>query len=277
MKLKRLFIFVISLALTHNLSAQDITITAEAPQKVYERDYIILKYTINTEIKDYSPELTFPPELKIQFGPHAFKSKTIVSGVITHITTYSYNLLASQPGIYVLPPLTIDVNGQTYTSEALTVEVMKDDGTSNRDLFLEAKLSRPSVSVNQMVCYTVKLYTTGSTTGLTGGEMVPPAFDGFSVKQVMLPDPKFERVTYNGRTAYSCKLAEYSLLPEHPDTLTIDPYSVQFCVAKDSIEKIVTVQSPALRLAVEPPIGLRIAGMGNEEDSHFTATAKKRK
>lgn len=249
MKLKRhFFTWLIALAMTHSLSAQDITITAQAPQKVYERDYIIVKYSINAEMKDYTPKLTFPPELKIQFGPHVFRSKSLVSHEITHTTFYSYNLYASQPGIYALPPLSLDINGQTYTSEALTVEVMKDDGTANRDLFLEAKLSRPSVLVDQMVRYTVKFYTTGSTKGLNRGEMVPPAFEGFSVKQVMLPDPQFERVTYNGRTAYSCKLAEYWLFPQHPDTLTIDPASAQFCVGKDSV----TIQSPALQLVVDP-------------------------
>lgn len=84
-------------------------------------------------------------------------TNTINSKVTTTITTImTYSLTATQPGRIQLPSLAVEIDGKTYRTNPMSVNIIKPGTTDQLDL--EVTLSEKECFVGQPILLTVKFY-----------------------------------------------------------------------------------------------------------------------
>src|SRR5699024_6417252 len=86
-------------------------------------------------------------------------------GVSSSSYTYSYFLIATDVGQYTIPPITVEVNGESYTTDAITIEVVKNNSAAQNDspdeqntIFLKLEVSDDRVVTGEQVVADVMLY-----------------------------------------------------------------------------------------------------------------------
>jgi hypothetical protein len=159
--------------------------------------------------------------------------------------TYTYVLVADQEGTFTIAPATIRVGGKEYSSNKLTVKVVKgnanarqqraysrDDDASRQtsstatdeDLFLRLELGRSSLYLGESFVATLKVYTRVNLTGF--GRYKAPSFAGFLTEELPGGQVRFERVDYNGRVYEVGTVAQWVLSPQHTGEITIEPFEL---------------------------------------------------
>lgn len=158
-------------------------------------------------------------------------SVSIINGKMQSEYTrkYTYTLVPKAIGKYIIPPITIRFDKQTYTTTTITVEVV--EGTteppptagnfrSNQsrptadsfedNLFLIAEIEKKDYWENEPITVNYTLYTRYNITNISFGE--EPNFSGFWKEDVFTPSQiNFERKKYNG-VLYNAMLLKTILL-----------------------------------------------------------------
>ena len=203
-------------------AASDIKFTAQAPKAVVAGDNFRLEYTINVS---NAKKMRLPSieGFQILSGPNVSSrsSTTVVNGKIesSSTITYTYILCGDTEGEYNIPSATVEVSGDTYTSNTLTIKVLPPDkqqqnasgnqqqpnsanihtsqssadGTiSNSDLFMRAIVSKTRVYEQEALLLTYKVYSLVNLRSLSNKM---PDLKNFHVQEVELPQNKeFELV-----------------------------------------------------------------------------------
>ena len=183
-------------------------------------------------------------------------SVSIVNGSMSKTVSYAitYILIPQSAGTFTIGSATIDVDGQSYSSQRVAIEVRNgarqssepkeesqsrnqqqssssqsssasSDGGSGKsiekdDLLLRLEVSSRSVYKGQSLRAILKLYSRVNIAGSEGAKM--PAFNGFWSQQVDIQQGPF-RETYNGKVYEAYNIAEYLLYPQQDGTLVIEP------------------------------------------------------
>ena len=119
--MKRLLYILIALLPTL-LWAEDVSFRAEAPSQVVNGKPFQLRYTVNQRARDLkAPEFA---DFDFLAGPYTSTSSStsFVNGKRTssYTQTYTYTLAGNKAGTYTIPPATIRVDGDDYTSSTPT-------------------------------------------------------------------------------------------------------------------------------------------------------------
>ena len=220
-----LFIFTL---ITLNAFA-DATMRLSAPSTVEQGDKFRVQFTVNTQ----SGSNFTPPNfegLDVIYGPSTSQQSSVqfINGRMSSSSTitYTFVVMASQPGTFTIKPASITVDGKVLRSNSATVKVLpagQGGGTSAQqqgggvahqqqqqqqssaaaakvsgsELFMTATASRTNVYEQEAILLTYKIYTTLNLTQLDGKL---PTLDGFQIQEIPLPPNKdFELETYNGR------------------------------------------------------------------------------
>lgn len=245
--MKRYFLLLTyMLVMAVTATAQDVSITANAPSHVEVGDQFRVQYTINTfDHSDFDA-----PSFKgfeVIFGPSTSRqsSTQIINGHYSKSSsvTYTYVLLCSKSGKYTIGEATAKVGGKTIKSNTLTVNVAsigqgghgnQQGGSaqspnsrptrsvgsvSNSDLFMTATVNRTHVHEQEAVLLTYKVYTLVNLTQLDGKL---PSLDGFQIQELPLPRTKqFSVESYNGRNYHTVVWSQYVLFPQHTGNIEI--------------------------------------------------------
>ena len=130
--------------------AQSVEFKASAPAQVIIGRPFQLSYSVNQRAKDLrAPEFT---DFDYVAGPYTSQSSStsFVNGKRTSSfqMTYTYTLLASKEGSFTIPPATIKVDGEQYTSNGVRITVLPADEpaqtNANRQLQVLLLLSQTS-------------------------------------------------------------------------------------------------------------------------------------
>lgn len=237
-------------------NAQDITLKAAAPSVVAAGKYFQLKFETNAV--NVSSRSLVPPSMEnfnVVAGPmfSTFSSSSYVNGKVTESFSnqFIYTLIADKEGKFTVGEAEISVDGKTYRSKAITIEVVKDDsqlqnpppggggstqqqGSSGNtgstavggeDIFVRTSVSNNTPYKGECIVATVKIYVKPEV-GLSGLENYKlPTFNGFYSQDLdPTAQPQFTTENYNGRVYNSAVLKRYILFPQQSGTLTIDPF-----------------------------------------------------
>ena len=104
-------------------------VTAEVDRNFLSTDdALVLTVTIDTGAGDAArPTLPTMNDFQI-LGSSSGTQITVVNGDMTVQETYSYSLRPLREGALVIDPVTVQINGQTYTTDPITVEVTQGTG-----------------------------------------------------------------------------------------------------------------------------------------------------
>lgn len=294
MKIKKLSLILILLLGVGELHAA-IRVVARAPEVVAQGEQFRLEYEVNTQDVKSAQVLTKIPGFEILYGPSRSSSYSvqIINGHQSSVSslTYGYTLLAQKPGSYVIPRITVNVDGHSYASNVVRIKVVSGGGggggsarasqgaapapvnskssvghISNKDLFISVTANKSQVYEQEPVLLTYRVYTRLNLRQLAGKM---PDLKGFMVKEVPLPQQKsFSIGSYNGQNYYTTVWSQYVMFPQQTGKLVIpqirfdgiveftnpnvDPIDAFFNGNSGAFERKKSVISPSLAIAVRP-------------------------
>ena len=183
-------------------------------------------------------------------GPAVSKGSSIriVNGSMSRSVNYTltFVLLPQAVGNVTVGAAEIAVDGATYRTRPLTIEVVGESGGADApapgasagqaqqsaesaaqrqiakdDILLRAIVSRTSVYKGEPLRVTFKLYERVSVVGYQDVRF--PSFNGFWAQELNTDNARRQRETFNGKVYETLVAREFLLYPQQAGTLTIDP------------------------------------------------------
>ena len=246
-------LFICSMALT--ALAQDVEFKASAPAQVIVGKPFQLTYSVNQRAKDLrAPEFT---DFDYIAGPYTSQSSStsFVNGKRTSsfTLTYTYTLMASKEGTFTIPPATIKVDGEQYTSNGVRISVLPPDQPANAsaasqptsnsgsgqtakggqtsnstsdlssNIFMRTLVSKTKVHEQEAILLSYKLYFAGVDIAQLTNNTRLPEFKGFLKQELEMGEIQTELEHYNGRNYQTAVLYRTLLFPQRSGDITIDP------------------------------------------------------
>jgi len=265
--MRKIYLIICSLALAALAFAGDVQFRAEAPQAVVAGNRFSLAYTVNQECKDFrAPEM---PDFNILMGPSTSHSSSvqIINGSVNKSMsiTYTYILVADNPGTYTLTGASVIIGGEKYTSNSLTIKVLPPDQSAqasqggqsgasktsgsqtqgatlnnadskgtvsgNNQLFVRQIISKTKVYEQEAFLITYKLYTRLNIRDIANVKF--PEYKDFYVQEIDLDaNRQFVPEHYNGMNYNAITLKQALLYPQHSGTITIEGGSLDAIVVE---------------------------------------------
>jgi hypothetical protein len=136
-----------------------------------DRDSVLVGESVGLVLKFEGASIRGEPSLPqipgIQVAPGistSFSSTVDSDGTATSIQSYTYNLVPTQPGEFVIPPLQVDVGGRRLSSQPLHLRVLASDPSSpasdlaNSLAFLSLVLPKKELYVGEAMVAELRLY-----------------------------------------------------------------------------------------------------------------------
>jgi len=253
MRIKHLYLLVCVLLYSFPGFSQQVSFTMEAPKIVELGEQFRLAFTVNA--KGQSLKLPVLSDFEVLMGPSTSQSSSyqIINGVSSQSVSFSYLyvLKAVKEGRFTVNPATINVNGTTVTSNALTIEVVKgsakpsgggvDQPTATpgtvpkSDLFVKLNIDRKSLYKGDHAMATIKIYSKVNLNGFE--DIVLPSFEGFWSQDVALPQQiSLQRESYNGEIYNVGTLKKTLLFPQQTGTITIGKVKID-CIVQQRVKQ----------------------------------------
>ena len=241
-----ILLFAVMAAFAASASGQvQVSAQVESGKDIYVGEgfnfYIIIQGSENAGKVDLEPLRQYNPQ---STGSRKQSSINVINGRTTQSVTtiMTYVLTASQAGRIQLPSLTVEVDGKTYRTNPVAVNITKPGTTQLLDL--EVTLSPQQCYVGQPVIITVKFYISAD---IGDFQFNLPALtsDDFYIEDPDVSDPQAKPYRLNSgttamvsqyRTVHKDKesiLLSFSkvLIPKRSGTIDIEPSSVSAAVA----------------------------------------------
>ena len=224
------------------------SLSVEVPRVVEVNENFQLIFSISGDVTAFNPPEITGFRVLAGPSPSTMSYTEIVNGRRTDAkrTSYTYVLVSSAEGKFTIPLASVVVDGRSYSSSPVTIEVVKASAkanantseqtgastadVSNDDIFLRMSVSKSNVVKGESLILTIKLYTRVSIAGFEDVKF--PSFNGFWSQEIETPQNiEFERENVNGAIYNSALIRRYMLVPQQTGALTIDP-SEMMCLVQ---------------------------------------------
>ena len=243
--------FIISLLVSAVplLNAQDVTFRASAKNVVRVGERFQLVYSVNGEGKNFrAPAIA---GFDVLSGPSTSQSSSIqiINGSVTRSVDYSFTFILQakgEEGIFDIPAAEVTVDGKTYKSNPLKIQVISSGSTQQGqqqggtdsggtsvmedikdDVFVRAVLSKANPMQGEQEVVTYKLYFR---VNIASPEFTKePSFKGFWVNDLLQGRqnlPQYQEV-YQGQNYHVAELKKLALFPQRSGEFRIDPLEVK--------------------------------------------------
>lgn len=244
--MKKILLILFMVGMAVNGFASDVEFKAAAPAQVIVGKPFQLTYSVNQRAKDLrAPEFK---DFDYVAGPYTSQSSStsFVNGKRTSsfTLTYTYTLMPNKEGSFTIPPATIKVDGNSYTSNGVRITVLPPDNvsatksnTSNHtkstpreadnataeNIFMRTLVSKTRVHEQEAILLSYKLYFAGVDVAQLTNNTRIPEFKGFLKQDLELGEIQTELEHYNGRNYQTAVLYRTLLFPQRSGDITIDP------------------------------------------------------
>ncbi len=247
---KILFSLILSL-LTIVSAWAEVSFRASAPSAVAAGQQFRVEYVVTARASGISADLE-GKGFDVLYGPSTSSSTStsIINGQMnTEVrTTFTYVLQAQKEGTFTLPAASIKADGQTLTSNSLTIKVLPADeqpqsagqqggssrnqqgasqGKFNRDdVHLVLDLSKTSAYEGEAIVATLKLYWRNTQMG-NPSDVKLPDFEGFTVQEMDNANAQATLEHYKGANYQMYPLCKWLLFPSRSGEITIPSSSLK--------------------------------------------------
>ena len=173
-------------------------------------------------------------------GPNQSVSNSWVNGKRSFEKTYSYYLAPKKQGTFTIYQATIEINGETYKTTPITVNVTKavdkpKDGNNadyiaTENIHLVAEVSKSNPYLNEAITVVYKLYVSPNTGVSNWREIDNPKFNDFWSQNIDIKGLKVQNGTYKGEDYRYVVLRKTVLYPQKTGKLNIEPLSLDITV-----------------------------------------------
>jgi len=244
-------------------NADNVRFTMEGPEAVAAGEQFRLSFTVNQSGSDLQlPDLS---NFDVLMGPSTSQSSSIqiINGKTTQSSSFSYIFIlrAKKEGKFNIRPASIKVDGNTYESNELTIQVVKGQpqasagqqgagqdseteqqaipsGNISKDnLFVKISVDKSNVSKGEQLIATIKLYISQNVPLNGFDEVKIPSFEGFWTKDIDVPTQvSFNREVYNGKIYQVGVLKKTILFPQQTGNIRIDPFEIT-CLVRQRVRQ----------------------------------------
>jgi len=241
---KLLFVFsLVFLLFTSSTSADNVQFVASAKKTVRVGEQFQLQYKINAEGSGFKgPRIT---DFQVLTGPNTSTSSSvkIINNQVQREVSYVFNyiLRASQEGTFTIPAARINYQGKQYSSNTLTVKVVKGATSSKQQqssgngednsVFIRAFISNTTPVQGEQIILTYKLYTSVGISNIDDSKI--SSFPGFWSRNLLENRDGYEqtREYIEGKEYVVAELKKFALFPQRSGEITIEPGELN-CVAQ---------------------------------------------
>ncbi len=225
-------------------ASSPVSFEASAPLLVAAGENFRIEFTVNAEPERNSFEAPTFEGFQLVAGPVTSHGSNmyIVNGTMEQSVyhTYTYVLQGVQKGKYTIGSAAIAVDGKSYRTQPVTIEVVEEDGAQQQqggattqgarsadkaiganDLLMRMTVDKNDVFKGEPVVASLKLYKRVSLLGSEGVKF--PSFNGFWTQELDSENNMWHRETYDGRIYETLVVREYLLYPQQTGKLRIDP------------------------------------------------------
>ncbi|MEG1664304.1 MAG: BatD family protein [Mucinivorans sp.] len=237
MKIYVKFLTIISLLLMQGLAwAAPVSFEVNSPEVVAQGERFSVEFTLsNAQGSGFvAPSFT---GLDVLAGPTVSSGTqiSIINGVqkSSSSQTYTYVVVARQKGKAHVSTASVTAEGKTYSTKALTIEVVADGAASSStqrqapsgelasdDILLRMEVNKSSVYKGEAIVATLKLYTRVGIAGLENAKYA--AFNGFWAQELTVPRAESVRATVGGKVYESQVIRQWLLYPQKAGQLVIE-------------------------------------------------------
>jgi hypothetical protein len=256
--MKRILFFIFLLIASQLVIwADNVQFIASAPRVVEVGEQFEITYTLSAQ-----PTGGFrAPEFKglnLLGGPSQSTSSNVqyINGKVTQSVTYSYSYYfsASKPGTYTFEPAKVTVDGKSYLSNGITIEVAggaarqnnnpqqqqaQQQGANgnqqveveagNDDIFVRVIVDRTTLYQGEHLVATIKLFSRLNISTIDKVEY--PSFNGFFRQDIETqPLRQLDKEVVNGQVYGTGVIQKMVLMPQKSGELVIDPFTLQAVV-----------------------------------------------
>ncbi len=235
--MKQLFNHILILVLFPITLTAQIQFTASVDTKqVPVGDVFEIKFTLeNGQGSNFHPPAF--GDFNVISGPNRMNSMTIVNGSSRSSETFSYVLQAKREGSFTLGSASMDIKGKTYTTNPLSIFVVKgrrqtpnDLKGGKEDIYIGAEISSNTAYIGQQLILDYKLYTRANISGVS--RVNESKYDGFYKLEVNDFPHNDNKVTVGGREYITRILQRIALFPQREGMFKVEPFSLQMGIVK---------------------------------------------
>jgi hypothetical protein len=251
--IKYLLLFLAGFFLAFIVTAEDVNFTAKASKnKVVTGEIFEISFTINSNAGNFkAPNFN---GFRVISGPNQSSSFQWINGKTSHSLSISYKLIAEKEGTFTIKGATIESGGKTYTSNELTIEVVKGNPPQQQqaqqrnspifdpfdpfgnqpqaqqvqtqdlkdEIFIKVSVDKKSAYIGEQITATYKIYTRVDIVSNSVKKL--PALNGFWSQDIENKgQAQLVRETVDGVQYYVAELKKTILFPQRVGTLEIDP------------------------------------------------------
>ena len=245
--LKRISIFILILLTSHPIYADKVSISISAPKVVQEDEPFRIIYEIgSSDVTDFeNPD--FSGFHLIDRYQSSSSSTTIINGQVSTKTSTTITLILSsnKSGHYTIGPARIHINGETYSTKTIPIEVYGGSAgsssqnnsssgsrpsapstpqppsnvVSSSDIFVRLTASKTSAYEQEPILLTYKVYASPQMF-VTGFQGKLPTLNGFHIQELDPPSGQ-ESETYMGKNYNTAIWRQYLVYPQSSGAITI--------------------------------------------------------
>jgi hypothetical protein len=207
-------------------------------------------FTINADGDNF-----VPPNFegfRIVAGPNQSVSQAWVNGRSSFQKTYSYYLLPTKKGSFIIKSATQEYNGQVYKTAPIKIKVgaavaedapTENYGSSRQQIpsgkmNLVAEISNSNPYINEPITVVYKLYFS-NIIPVSSRDLSKPTYNNFWSQNIEIKKLVGETGTYQGQKSNYVVLKKVVLYPQKTGKLTIEPLSL-----------LLNVQMPTGRVSI---------------------------
>ncbi|MDE7375473.1 MAG: BatD family protein, partial [Muribaculaceae bacterium] len=288
--------------------AQKVSVTAQAPGQVVEGRNFTVSLSVTNGQPETAPSAPQIARCKHIYGPvkNTMQSYQNINGQVTSSTqiTFTFTYKAEKAGTTTVPAMSVIVDGKSYSTDQLRVEVLPPDQSSAggrqggrqstapsvddevqfdpNDMFIRVILDKSTVYEQQAVTATVKIYSKYDITSFRS--IAQPTFNDFFSEEIPLSS-NGRTEHYNGKNYFTAELRKIVLYPQKSGRLEITSGQFELTVVLQQpvrvgpwidyrpIEKPVTAKTNSATVTVLPLPAPRPANFRGAV-GNYTATAE---
>jgi hypothetical protein len=282
-------LMVLVLFSPNSTQAQDFNLEATVSEKII---FIGEQFSITVEVQSSSSRNVSMPTLPdirgvgvLSSTPSRSTSISIVNGRTQTSTAYTFTMIARERGQHTIPPITVEIDGETHRTDPIQIEVTergnlaREGGQQLPDIFIEVNVDDNNPVPGQQIVATLDLFFKQ---GIEITSFQPSAgwrTDGFWKEQLQnTRHPEAESVILDGVRYRKATLIRYALFPSRSGELTLASFPLNVGIrtqpsrndrfgsffGSGTNQRRVSVESEPVHISVQPlPVPERPSVMMN--------------
>ena len=198
-----------------------------------------VEFAMNFDGDNFEPPIF--EGFRVVGGPNQQVSQSWVNGKSSFEKSYSYILLPTQKGSFIIKSSTIEINGKIYKTNILKITVgnaipkQRDPDeipqvSASSELHLIADISKTNPYLNEPITIVYKLYFSNNIGISNFAEANKPKYNDFWNQNIEIKQLTAEQTTYKGEPYRSIILKKVILYPQKSGKLSIEPFAMDIDV-----------------------------------------------